>query len=85
VPAAVRAVLPGAPASYHAHDKLVVDGLDVPWRYRDGEVHADGPASLARGLAWAAGQWPARHLIEALLTDPDSTARLLADADLDPR
>ena len=84
VPAAVRAVLPGAPASYHAHDKLVVDGTDVPWRYRDEQVHADGPASLACALAWAAGQWPARHLIAALLTDPDAAARLLADADLDP-
>jgi hypothetical protein len=84
VPAAVRGVLPDAPASYRAHDKLVVDGVDVPWRYRDGEVHADGPASLACALAWAAGQWPARHLIAALLTNPDATARLLADADLDP-
>jgi len=84
VPAAVRAVLPDAPASYTAHDKLIVDGIDVPWRCRDGEVHADGPASLACALAWAAGQWPARHLIAALLTDPDATARLLADADLDP-
>jgi hypothetical protein len=85
VPEFVRTVLPGAPASYYAHDKLVVDGQDVPWRYATGEVHASGPAGLARGLAWAAGQWPLRHLLAALLTDPGATSQLLADADLDPR
>jgi len=84
VPEAVRTVLPGAPDSYHAHDKLVVDGVDVPWRYVAGEIHAAGPAGLACGLAWAASQWPLRHLIAALLADPGGTARLLADADLDP-
>jgi len=84
VPAAVAAVLPDAPEEYYAHDTLLADGVDVPWRVRDGEVHAAGPAGLARGLAWAAGQWPLRHLLTALLTAPGDAARLLADADLDP-
>jgi hypothetical protein len=47
-------------------------------------VHASGPDGLACGLAWAAGRWPQRHLIAAVLRDPDSAARLLAEADLDP-
>jgi hypothetical protein len=83
VPDIVRAVLPAAPPSYQAHDKLVVDGLEVPWRYRDDEIHAATPAGLACGLAWATGRWQARHLLTALLTAPGETAGLLADADLD--
>jgi hypothetical protein len=47
-------------------------------------VHASGPDGLACGLAWASGRWPQRHLIAALLRDPEAAARLLADADLDP-
>ena len=54
VPGLVHAVLPDAPESYLAHDKLVVDGVPVPWRCTDGEVHAATPAGLACGLAWAA-------------------------------
>jgi hypothetical protein len=83
VPEIVRTVLPGAPASYCAHDPLIVDGMPVPWRYRSGEVHAAGQDGLACGLAWAAGAWPARHLLAALLADPGTAARLLAEADLD--
>jgi hypothetical protein len=84
VPAAVAAVLAGAPATYRAHDPLIVAGVSVPWRYARGEVHAAGPDGLACGLAWAAGRWPARHLLAALLRDPAAAPRLLADADLDP-
>jgi hypothetical protein len=84
VPEAVAALLPDAPPHYYAHDKLLVDGVAVPWRVRGGEVHAAGPAGLACALAWAVGQWPLRHLLAALLTAPDDAARLLADADLDP-
>jgi hypothetical protein len=83
VPLVVRAVLPDAPATYLAHDRLVVDGIDVPWRYTDGAVHAAGPDGLACGLAWACGWWPTRHLIAALLRDPAAGIRLLAEADLD--
>jgi hypothetical protein len=80
----VRAVLPAAPPVYQAHDRLVVGGAEVPWRYLDGEVHASGPHGLACGLAWAADSWQLRHVLAALLAAPDEAARLLADADLDP-
>ena len=83
VPPAVRAVLPAAPPAYQAHDRLVVDGTAVPWRYQDGEIHAATPEGLACGLAWAAGRWPLRHVLAGLLSAPESAGRLLADADLD--
>jgi hypothetical protein len=76
-------VLPDAPAEYQAHDPLVVDGTELPWRCMAGAVHAAGPDGLARGLAWAAGQWPSRHLLAALLQDSGAAPRLLAEADLD--
>ena len=80
----VRAdVLPGAPGDLPGADSLTVDGTDVPWRYAGGELHAATVEGLAHGLAWAAGRWPARHLLAALLLSPDETARLLAEADLD--
>jgi hypothetical protein len=84
VPAIVHAVLPDAPTEYYAHDPLVVDGIEVPWRYTAGAVHATGIGGLAWGLAWASGRWPARHLLAALLHGPAAGARLLAEADLDP-
>ena len=84
VPAVVRAVLPDAPSYYRAHDKLTVDGIELPWRYLGGEIHAATPAGLGSALAWRAGRWPLRHLLTTLLTDPDSAPRMLADADLDP-
>ncbi len=76
-------MLPGAPATYREHDSLTVDGADLPWRYHDGEVHAATVEGLAHGLAWAAGQWHARHLLAALLLSPEETGRLLAEFDLD--
>ena len=83
VPPVVYAVLPAAPPAYQAHDRLVVDGEQVPWRYRDGEVHAATPEGLACGLAWAAGRWALRHVLAGLLSAPESAARLLADAELE--
>ncbi len=83
VPAIARAVLPDAPAAYYAHERLVVDGVEVPWRYAAGDVHAAGVGGLASGLAWASGRWEARHLVAALLRDPAASPRLLAEADLD--
>ncbi len=78
------AVLPDAPSHYQAHDKLTVDGIELPWRYLDGEIHAATAAGLGCALAWQAGQWTLRHLLTALLADPDGADRVLADADLDP-
>ena len=83
VPAIISAVLPDAPATYYAHDPLIVDGVSVPWRHVSGAVHAAGPGGLACGLAWASGKWSARHLLAALLGDPGAAVRLLAEADLD--
>jgi hypothetical protein len=80
----VAAVLPDAPRSYQAHDKLTVDGIELPWRFLGREIHAASPAGLGAALAWQAGRWPLRHLLTALLADPDDAPRLLADADLDP-
>ncbi|MCW2902478.1 MAG: hypothetical protein JWO67_4743 [Streptosporangiaceae bacterium] len=84
VPDVVRAVLAEAPETYVEHDSLIVDGHAVPWRYDGRDVHARGPAGLARGLAWAAGRWPDRLLVEAALRDPEDLTLLLAEADLDP-
>ena len=85
VPGLVHAVFPDAPESYLAHDKLIVDGMPVTWRCADGEVHASSPVGLASGLAWASGRWQARHLLATLLASPDESARLHAEADLDPQ
>ena len=84
VPTVVAAVMPDAPSHYLAHDKLTVDGIELPWRYLDGEIHAATPAGLGCALAWRAGRWTHRHLLTALLADPDGADRVLADADLDP-
>jgi hypothetical protein len=84
VPDAVRAVLPDAPETYLAHERLIVDGQDVPWWTRDGEVHASGTGGLARALAWSCGDWAARLLAEAVLRDPDALPVLLAEDDLEP-
>lgn len=93
VPAEVRAVLmrvtgslahdASTPASYVAHDRLVVDGAEVGWRVAHGVVHASGPDGLARGLAWASGSWPRRHLVEAVLRAPGRVGDLLTEAELD--
>jgi hypothetical protein len=83
VGADITAVLSGAPASYVEHDALTVDGTDVPWRYVDGVLHTATVEGIAHGLAWAAGQWHARHLVAALLSYPEETPRLLAESDLD--
>ena len=84
VPAEVRSLLPAAPATYVEHERLLVDGRPVPWRYHEGTVHASGVDGLARGLAWAAGQWGDRLAVAALLRDPARVPILLAEADLDP-
>ncbi|GAA4599349.1 hypothetical protein GCM10023194_79190 [Planotetraspora phitsanulokensis] len=84
VPPQVRSLLPSAPLSYVEHDDLLVDGRPVPWRFYEGMVHASGVEGLARGLAWAAGQWGDRLAVAALLRDPGRVPLLLAEADLDP-
>jgi hypothetical protein len=55
------------------HDELTADGQPVHWWVdRERRVHAeDTPDGLARALAWASEHWMDRHVIHALLDDPD--------------
>lgn len=77
VPAAVRALLPAAPATYREYDELVVDGVEVDWRRTpDGVLHAATVEGVAAGLAWAAGAWSRRFETAALLEDPDRADEL---------
>ncbi|MEU3033582.1 sacsin N-terminal ATP-binding-like domain-containing protein [Streptomyces griseoaurantiacus] len=81
VPASVRVLLGvGTPGRYVEHEELVVDGLALDWRRtRDGVVHAATLEGVAAGLAWAAGQWPRRFEVAALLEDPSRTEELARD------
>ncbi len=49
VPEVLLDVLPGAPASYVEHDELIVDGVDVPWRYRPGGQPPQTPSNQNQG------------------------------------
>ncbi|GAA3151440.1 sacsin N-terminal ATP-binding-like domain-containing protein [Nonomuraea roseoviolacea] len=82
VPPEVRSLLPAAPDTYVEHEKLLVDGVAATWRYYEGMVHCTGVEGLARGLAWATGQWNDRLAVAALLRDPSAVPLLLAEADL---
>ncbi|KUO20429.1 sacsin N-terminal ATP-binding-like domain-containing protein [Streptomyces dysideae] len=81
VPEPVRVLLgPRTPSSYVEHDELVVDGVEIDWRAtNDGVLHASTLEGVAAGLAWAAGQWPRRFEVAALLEDPSRTAELARD------
>ena len=84
VPEAVRALLPDAPGTYVEHDDLILaDGTEVDWRVADGVVHTSTFDGLARGLAWAAGRWDQRHLVSAMLAEPERTADLLVEVDFE--
>lgn len=81
VPEPVRVLL-GArtPESYVEHEELVVDGVEIDWRLtHDGVLHAATLEGVAAGLAWAAGQWPRRFEVAALLEDPSRTGELARD------
>ncbi len=81
VPEAVRVLLgAGTPGSYVEHEELVVDGVPIDWRLTDdGVLHAATLEGVAAGLAWAAGQWPRRFEVAALLEDPSRTEELARD------
>ncbi|MFW6090951.1 MAG: hypothetical protein ACODAF_03700, partial [Actinomycetota bacterium] len=84
VPDVVRQVIPnppaGPPASYFEHDDLVVAGRSVQWWVdRHGMVHAATADGLARGVAWAAGQWDQRLVLAEALREPDAVPALLAE------
>ncbi|MET9952930.1 molecular chaperone Hsp90 [Streptomyces sp. NPDC006339] len=81
VPTAVHALLgPATPATYIEHEELRAAGTDLDWRRTpDGVIHAATLEGVAAGLAWAAGQWPRRFEVAALLEDPSRTAELARD------
>jgi hypothetical protein len=64
---------------YREHDSLTVGETEVDWWVTDdGEVHACTVDGLARGLAWASGQWNRRWELAAALsgTAPDERHRI---------
>ncbi|MFG2948775.1 sacsin N-terminal ATP-binding-like domain-containing protein [Streptomyces adustus] len=81
VPEPVRVLLgPRTPRSYVEHEELLVDGVEIDWRLTDdGVLHASTLEGVAAGLAWAAGQWPRRFEVAALLEDPSRTEELARD------
>ncbi|MFI9247017.1 sacsin N-terminal ATP-binding-like domain-containing protein [Streptomyces sp. NPDC053086] len=81
VPDPVRVLLgPRTQRTYVEHDELVVDGVEIDWRLTgDGVLHAATLEGVAAGLAWAAGQWPRRFEVAALLEDPSRTQELARD------
>ncbi|MGW2961622.1 sacsin N-terminal ATP-binding-like domain-containing protein [Streptomyces sp. NPDC001220] len=81
VPEPVHVLLgPRTPGTYVEHEELVVDGVEIDWRLTgDGVLHAATLEGVAAGLAWAAGQWPRRFEVAALLEDPSRTEELARD------
>ncbi|AZM53931.1 molecular chaperone Hsp90 [Streptomyces sp. WAC 01529] len=81
VPEPVRILLGATtPHTYVEHDELIAGGVELDWRRTpDGTVHAATLEGVAAGLAWAAGQWPRRFEVAALLEDPSRTAELARD------
>ncbi|MGW3202773.1 sacsin N-terminal ATP-binding-like domain-containing protein [Streptomyces sp. NPDC001135] len=81
VPEPVRLLLgTRTPRTYVEHGELVVDGVEIDWRLTDdGVLHAATLEGVAAGLAWAAGQWPRRFEVAALLEDPSRTEELARD------
>ncbi|MFJ3162339.1 sacsin N-terminal ATP-binding-like domain-containing protein [Streptomyces kanasensis] len=81
VPPSVLALLgPGTPEVYVEHEELVAGGTELDWRLTpDGTLHAATLEGVAAGLAWAAGQWPRRFEVAALLEDPSRTEELARD------
>lgn len=84
VPAIVRELVPDVPEQWWEHDELTVDGFEVSWWVdSEGIPHAATFDGLAKALAWAADRWDQRHLIRAVLSEPDRTSELLVDAAFD--
>ncbi|MGW5849247.1 sacsin N-terminal ATP-binding-like domain-containing protein [Streptomyces sp. NPDC055254] len=81
VPESVLMLLgPAAPRTYVEHEELIAGGVELDWRRTpDGTLHASTLEGVAAGLAWAAGQWPRRFEVAALLEDPSRTAELARD------
>ncbi|MGW5735478.1 MULTISPECIES: sacsin N-terminal ATP-binding-like domain-containing protein [Streptomyces] len=81
VPESVRILLgPATPETYTEYEELSAGDVELDWRRTpDGTVHAATLEGVAAGLAWAAGQWPRRFEVAALLEDPSRTEELARD------
>ena len=79
VPTEVTTLLPQAPRLWCEHDRLLVDDVEVAWWVDADGVHAATTDGLARGLAFAAGRWPARHALARLLVEPGDAVRLVVE------
>jgi hypothetical protein len=80
VPEEIRELLPACPATYVEHEELLLDGgHEVAWRVLDGVAHASTFDGMARALAWAGGRWDRRHLIAALLVEPERVDELIEE------
>ena len=78
----VRALVPGAPATWRRHAVLTVDGTRVAWWVSEdpagpGVAHATSPEGLARALAELTGADVL--LLEAALRDPARAEELSAE------
>ena len=83
VPTVVRDVVRGdrVPTEYREHDALTVNDVEVDWWVTDaGEVHACTVDGLARGLAWASGQWRRRWELAALMSSSEGDDRLRSES-----
>ncbi|MBU7597004.1 molecular chaperone Hsp90 [Streptomyces sp. P38-E01] len=78
VPETVRELLGDrAPDGYWEHEELDIGGAELDWRLpAGGELHAATLEGVAAGLAWAAGHWPRRFELAALLEDGSRVAEL---------
>jgi hypothetical protein len=84
VPGIVRELVPEVPESWWEHEELTVDGVEVSWWVGpDGSPHAATFDGLAKALAWSAGRWDQRHVILAVLSEPERADELLVDTAFD--
>jgi len=84
VPELVRELVPEVPPTWWEHEELTVDGVEVSWWVdADGAPHAATFDGLAKALAWASSRWDRRHVIRAVLNEPDRASELLTDASYD--
>lgn len=84
IPTVGREMVPGGPEQWWRHEALAVDGQPVDWWVDDdGRAHARDAHGLARALAWATGRWDLRHVLAALLTEPERQAEVVLDAAFD--
>ena len=80
VPEEIRELLPACPATYIEHEELILDDThEVAWRVVGEVAHASTFDGMARALAWAGGRWDRRHLIAALLVEPERVDELIEE------